>query len=269
MAFNDVLWFTHPLIRATANKLVLNAHLKQHTEKTRYSFDFIPFIYCLDCFTLCIFIAVTKNIYIHPCVHQINFFAGVIKLNLKVHLQRFGRCLEHPCSHVGNFAAPLKMFVSWSAWGHTNGSCWGKCKHYSFAFPIRNFPAGLWIKTTDLLITSAACLTSLQLHCLCSLSLNQDCPAAVLIAQEATSFIVFIATFSCLPQKHCSLKSKFTLQLVQWFSRYLHIEKHIFISSSNWQYPNVTWRVTYLRRKYLFISLFINEFKAEFHLLAH
>lgn len=130
---------------------------------------------CLDCFTSCIFIAVTILYYIHPCVHQMNFFVGVIKLNVKVHLQRFGRCLEHPCSHVGNFAAPLKMFVLWSAWGHTNGSCWGKCKHYSFAFHIRNFPAGLWIKTTDLLIASAACLTSLQLHCFCSLSLNQDC----------------------------------------------------------------------------------------------
>lgn len=33
-----------------------------------------------------------------------------------------------------------------------------EAKHYSFAFPVRIFPAGQRIKTTDLWITSAACL---------------------------------------------------------------------------------------------------------------
>lgn len=47
----------------------------------------------------------------------------------------------------------------------------------------------------------------------------------LLIKQEATrsTCVVFIATLSP-PQKHCFLKSKFTLQLVQWFS--IYIEKN-------------------------------------------
>lgn len=44
--------------------------------------------------------------------------------------------------------------------------------------------------------------------------------------------------------------------------------KHFVISSSNWQRSHVTW--TGVRfRKYLFISHFGNEFKAQLHLLAH
>lgn len=147
------------------------------------------------------------------------------------------------------------------------------------------FPAGLWIKTTDLFDRKPESPTSRQLHFPYNLSLNLKLPqtnirrdkselSCCCFNQTRGHAVTFISSLSPLWERFLMPGRQNT---VPWShnlpcscSSGSLFNKSITLSSaqSNWRYPHVTRTATSPLGKYLFFCLFVNEFKAEFPLLA-